>query len=45
VRRVEAEKGVLEVGDVFYDEVERYEKQYVLSLSFFFISRPRKPRI
>jgi hypothetical protein len=27
VRRVDAQKGLLQVGDVFYDEVERYENQ------------------
>jgi hypothetical protein len=29
IKRVEAVKGKLEVGDVFRDEVDRYENQYV----------------
>jgi hypothetical protein len=31
IKRMEAVKGKLEVGDVFRDEIERYENQYVLS--------------
>jgi hypothetical protein len=34
IKRVEAVKGVLEVGETFHDEVDRYEKQYVPLLLF-----------